>query len=93
MNATDTARDPYAITEDGVKEPPTSFLGMLKYLGPGFILSASIVGSGELVATTLLGAEGGFVVMWIILLSCLVKVTLQLEIGKHVIREKIGKKT
>lgn len=58
---------------------------MLRYLGPGFILSASIVGSGELIATTILGAKAGFITFWVILVSCLVKVTLQLEFGKHAI--------
>ena len=68
-----------------IREPPQTFKGQLKYLGPGFILSASIVGSGELIATTTLGAKAGFVTFWVILLSCLVKVTLQLEFGKHAI--------
>src|SRR5690606_35243160 len=58
---------------------------MMKHLGPGFILSASIVGSGELISTTLLGAEAGFVTLWVVLVSCLVKVTVQLEFGKHAI--------
>jgi manganese transport protein len=57
----------------------------LKFLGPGFILSASIVGSGELIATTTLGATAGFVAFWVIIVSCLVKVTVQLEFGKHAI--------
>ncbi len=57
----------------------------LKFLGPGFILSASIVGSGELIATTTLGAKAGFIAFWIIILSCLVKVAAQLEFGKHAI--------
>jgi manganese transport protein len=43
------------------------------------------VGSGELIATTALGARAGFVTFWIIILSCLVKVALQLEWGKHAI--------
>lgn len=68
-----------------VEEPPRHFAGMLKYLGPGFILSASIVGSGELIATTALGAQAGFVAMWVIVVSCLVKVFVQLEFGKHAI--------
>ncbi len=59
--------------------------GTLSKLGPGFILSAAIVGSGELIATTTLGARAGFVTFWVIILSCLVKVTLQLEFGKHAI--------
>jgi Mn2+/Fe2+ NRAMP family transporter len=67
------------------KEPPHSFFSKLRFLGPGFILSASIVGSGELIATTILGAKGGFITFWVILVSCLVKVAIQLEFGKNAI--------
>ena len=68
-----------------ILSPPLTFSGRLRYLGPGFILSAAIVGSGELIATTALGAKAGFVMFWIIILSCLVKVALQLEFGKNAI--------
>ena len=54
-------------------------------LGPSMILSASVVGSGELIMTTTLGAQAGFVALWVIILSCLVKVCVQLEFGKHAI--------
>ena len=57
----------------------------LGFLGPGFILSASIVGSGELIATTTLGARAGFVAFWVIIVSCLAKVAVQLEFGKYTI--------
>ena len=46
--------NPYQLTDRKILEPPTTFTGKLRYLGPSFILSASIVGSGELFATTLL---------------------------------------
>ncbi len=78
--------NPYVRTLATVREAPTTLSGSLKYLGPGFVLSASIVGSGELIATTQLGAKAGFVALWVILLSCLVKVTVQLEFGKQAIR-------
>lgn len=78
-------RDPYVLDPAAVKEPPTGIAGMLKYIGPGFILSASIVGSGELIATTLVGAKAGFILLWFIIFSCLVKVVVQLEFGKHAI--------
>jgi manganese transport protein len=65
--------------------PPSTFIGRLRYLGPGFILSAAIVGSGELIATTALGAKAGFVTFWVILVSCFAKVALQLEFGKNAI--------
>lgn len=74
------------IDESLILDPPTHFLGRLKYLGPGFILSASVVGSGELIATTTLGAKAGFVTFWVIIVSCLVKVAIQLEFGKHAIQ-------
>jgi manganese transport protein len=77
--------DPYHITEESIKSPPSSLTGMLKFLGPGFILSASIVGSGELIATTILGAKAGFAALWIIIVSCLAKVAVQLEFGRHAI--------
>lgn len=78
-------RDPYIISTATIKEPPTALLQQLKFLGPGFILSASIVGSGELIATTILGARAGFIALWIIVVSCLVKVTVQLEFGRHAV--------
>jgi Mn2+/Fe2+ NRAMP family transporter len=49
------------------------------------ILSASVVGSGELIMTTTLGAKAGFVALWVIIVSCLAKVCVQLEFGKHAI--------
>jgi manganese transport protein len=68
-----------------ILSPPKTFSGRIRYLGPGFILSAAIVGSGELIATTALGAKAGFVMFWLIIVSCLVKVALQLEFGKNAI--------
>jgi Mn2+/Fe2+ NRAMP family transporter len=85
MSVPASLSDPYRLDRSQVAEPPTRLSGMLRYLGPGFILSASIVGSGELIATTLLGAKVGFLTFWVILVSCLVKVTLQIEFGKHAI--------
>ncbi|WPP49591.1 Nramp family divalent metal transporter [Catalinimonas niigatensis] len=77
--------NPYVLDQNAIKDPPTRWKEKLQQLGPGFILSAAIVGSGELIATTTLGAEAGFATFWVVILSCLVKVTLQLEFGKHAI--------
>ena len=78
-------QDPYSLPADQIRQPPQNFLGRLRFLGPGFILSASIVGSGELIATTTLGATAGFHAFWIIIVSCLAKVAVQLEFAKHTI--------
>ncbi len=68
-----------------IKNPPNTFRERLDFLGPGFLLSASIVGSGELIATTVLGAKAGFIAFWVILVSCIIKVGIQLEFGKNAI--------
>lgn len=80
-----STNNPEHITASAIREPPVTLRQKLRHLGPGFILSAAIVGSGELVATTTLGAKAGFVTFWVILVSCLAKVALQLEFGKHAI--------
>lgn len=68
-----------------VRSAPTDCLGILRQLGPGMIISATIVGSGELIVTTRLGAEVGFLLLWFIILGCLIKVFLQIELGRYAI--------
>jgi Mn2+/Fe2+ NRAMP family transporter len=75
------APDPYALRAADVREPPTTFRGRLKHLGPGMILSAAVVGSGELITTTSLGAKAGFVLLWLVIVSTLVKVWVQMELA------------
>jgi manganese transport protein len=75
--------DPYLPSEHTVLNPPTKFKDRLKHLGPSLILSAAIVGSGELIATTTLGAKAGFTTFWLIILGCLVKVMVQVAFAKH----------
>tara|TARA_B100000029_G_scaffold200189_1_gene198617 strand:- start:10840 stop:12441 length:1602 start_codon:yes stop_codon:yes gene_type:complete len=57
----------------------------MKHLGPGMILVGSIVGSGELIMTTKLGAEVGFLLLWFILASCFLKVVVQAELVRYTI--------
>ncbi|MEM9016613.1 MAG: Nramp family divalent metal transporter [Verrucomicrobiota bacterium] len=70
---------------DDYREPPETAKGIAKSLGPGLILAASIVGSGELIATTRTGAEAGFTLLWLILIGCVIKVFTQVEICRHCI--------
>lgn len=77
--------DPYHLTPEGIQEPPTGWGASLKHLGPGLIVSASIVGSGELIATTALGAQVGFALLWLVIASTLVKVAVQVELARWTI--------
>jgi Mn2+/Fe2+ NRAMP family transporter len=77
--------DLYALPPDEIKEPPHTFGSALSQIGPGLILAASIVGTGELINTTSLGANAGFQLLWLILLSCVIKVFVQVELGRYAI--------
>ncbi len=54
-------------------------------IGPGIVLAGTIVGSGELLVTTGLGATSGYTFLWLILLSCVIKVFVQIELGRYAI--------
>jgi Mn2+/Fe2+ NRAMP family transporter len=70
--------------------PPTTFWGILRAIGPGLILTANIVGTGELIATTRLGAEVGFTLLWFIIFSCFIKVFVQVELARYTVAEGVG---
>jgi manganese transport protein len=79
------SRDPYVLSADAIEAPPTSLAASLGRVGPGMVLAAAIVGSGELIATTTLGAQVGFAALWIILVSCAIKPVVQAELGRYTI--------
>ncbi|MGK0434792.1 MAG: Mn2+/Fe2+ NRAMP family transporter [Planctomycetota bacterium] len=70
---------------DGIVAPPRTLLAVVRRLGPGLIVAGSIVGSGELIATTKVGAESGFVLLWLILVGCVIKVFTQVELGRSAV--------
>ncbi len=72
-------------TEPGTLSPPVSFMRRLRFIGPSLILTGGVVGSGELIVTTTLGAEMGFIALWLIIISCVLKVVVQEEIGRYAI--------
>ncbi len=64
---------------------PSRWQSVARQLGPGLILTAIVVGSGELIVTPKLGASAGFQLLWFIVLGCLLKVFLQVELGRHAV--------
>lgn len=79
------AFDPYALPPEDVLDPPATMWAALRKIGPGIILAGTIVGSGELILTTSLGATHGFTFLWLILFSCVIKVFVQIELGRYAI--------
>jgi Mn2+/Fe2+ NRAMP family transporter len=65
---------------------PRSRGGLLRSLaaiGPGIVVAGSVIGSGELINTPVQAAKFGFVLLWVVLLSCVIKYFLQVEIARH----------
>ncbi|MCA9112630.1 MAG: transmembrane Mn(2+) transporter, partial [Planctomycetaceae bacterium] len=70
-------------SSDAVQPPPRGFANTVRQLGPGLIIAGSIVGSGELIATTKAGAQAGISLLWLIILGCVIKVFAQIELGRY----------
>ena len=77
--------DPYQLRPEDSRDPPHRFVDTIRMIGPGLILAGGLVGSGELVATTVLGAENGYRLLWLILVSCTIKTVVQNELGRYAI--------
>jgi len=77
--------DPYTTGQAAVRDPPTRFLSRIRHLGPGIVISGSIIGSGELVLTSSLGAHAGFALLWWILIACWSKSLVQAELARYIV--------
>ena len=65
------------------RTPPSRFGPMLLAIGPGIVVSGSVIGSGELINVPVQAATFGFVLFWAVILSCVIKFFLQVELGRH----------
>jgi manganese transport protein len=78
-----------SVPASSIRPAPTGFGGILRQLGPGLIITASIVGSGELIVTPKLGASVGFTLLWFIILGCILKVFIQIELGRFTLAKGV----
>ncbi len=65
--------------------PPKTFGDKLKLIGPGIILAAAAIGSGELILTPRAGALYGLSIAWIIVVSIVYKLALTLGLARYTI--------
>ena len=71
-----------------MQEAPKTFLERLKFIGPSVVVTGSVVGSGSIVMTPLLGAAAGFMLLWWLLLSMWSKPIIQAEIARYIVVTK-----
>jgi Mn2+/Fe2+ NRAMP family transporter len=55
------------------KSAPSSLAAKLRFIGPGMVLAALAIGSGELVLTPRSGAQYGFALLWVPILTIIYK--------------------
>jgi len=67
--------------KSAIRQPRSTWWGRFQFIGPSIILTATLIGSGELILTTTFGAQVGFQALWLIVASCLLKVAIQEAIG------------
>lgn len=68
---------------DSFRAPPTRIGPMLLAIGPAIVVSGSVIGSGELINVPVQAARFGFVLFWAVIVSCVIKYFLQIELGRH----------
>jgi Mn2+/Fe2+ NRAMP family transporter len=69
---------------------PNTVLRALAAVGPGIVVAGSVIGSGELINTPMQAAKFGFVLLWVVLLSCVIKYFLQVEIARHCLAQNLS---
>lgn len=81
--ASDSPQDTPDVVTPTYKTPPKTWGGMLMAIGPAIVVSGSVIGSGELINVPIQAAKFGFVLFWAVILSCLIKYFLQVELGRY----------
>ena len=79
------AGDEYTQPTGQAEAPPSTVADTLRYLGPSVIITATIVGSGEIILTASLGAAVGYSMLWWVLFSCWSKSILQAELARYIV--------
>lgn len=69
-------------TSGATREPPTTFGGKLKFIGPGLIVAATGVGAGDFIMATIAGSTFGWALMWAVIGGAVIKLILSEGIGR-----------
>lgn len=75
----------YPTSEVGIREPPVGLWARLRNIGPAIVVSGCIIGSGELIVTTTMGARHGYTFLWAVIICTIIKYFIQIELGRYCI--------
>jgi manganese transport protein len=74
---------------DDVLDAPSGIGGILGAIGPGIVVTGSVIGAGELINTPQRASSYGFAILWAVALSCVIKYWLQMELGRFCIAHNL----
>jgi Mn2+/Fe2+ NRAMP family transporter len=66
-----------------IREAPSRIFEVLRSIGPGIVVTGSVIGAGELINTPQRASTFGFAILWAVILSCVIKYWLQVELGRY----------
>ncbi|PWV84966.1 Mn2+/Fe2+ NRAMP family transporter [Prauserella marina] len=72
-------------TQTGVAPVPQGVRGYLRALGPGIVMALAWMSAGDLVSSSVSGADYGYALMWALVLSLLARYVFVSAIAKYVL--------
>lgn len=69
---------------------PTTFKGYLRSLGPGLVLAMTFLGTGDLVASTVAGANYGYDLLWTLIIALVARGFMISYIAKYTLMNRFG---
>ncbi|WP_312240227.1 Nramp family divalent metal transporter [Pantoea sp.] len=69
---------------------PTTFQGYLRSFGPGLVLAMTFLGTGDLVASTVAGANYGYDLLWTLVIALLARGFMISYIAKYTLMNRFG---
>lgn len=70
-------------------DAPTRITSLLRRVGPGIVVAGAVIGAGELINTPQRAASYGFTILWAIVLACVLKYWLQVELGRFCVASNL----
>ncbi|RIA45543.1 Mn2+/Fe2+ NRAMP family transporter [Hephaestia caeni] len=70
--------------------PPTGLRGYLRGMGPGLVLAMTFLGTGDLVSSSVSGANYGYALMWTLIIALAARYFMISAIAKYKLQNRFG---
>jgi Mn2+/Fe2+ NRAMP family transporter len=67
----------------GAHQPPRTFRGYLRAVGPGLVIALAWLGTGDLIDSSVAGANYGYAMLWILVIALFTRFFVVSTLGKY----------